>query len=164
MGKTFAVLNIAAALIAQGKRVIIYSLEMAQIDVLSRLVGVMSKQSGISVLKAFKHDIEGVTKAFELMLASNLEIHTQISDLREIEVSMWRAHKEKPVDLFIIDFMQLIGVKGAKSEYETTTAVALRIQQHAKRLKVPIIALSQISNEGAKNDTKASQKKTITVK
>lgn len=151
MGKTFAALNITAHLILQGKRVAIYSLEMSQIEILSRLIGIMTKQSGLTVLKGFKHDAIAVQKAFEAMVKSRLVIHTEKTDLREIEVAMWVDHKNQPVDLFIVDFLQNVTVENAKSEYETVTTATLRLQKHARRLKIPIIALSQVSNDGARN-------------
>ncbi len=151
MGKTFAALNIVADLILQGKRVSLYSLEMSQLDIVARLLGILTKQNGASILKSFPHDTTAVENAFVEMIESQLAIHTQVSDLREIRIAMLNEHKENPVDLFVVDFLQIVTVKDSKSEYETTTAVAVQLQQQAKLLKVPIIALSQISNDGARN-------------
>jgi len=151
MGKTFAALNIAANLILQGKRVSIYSLEMSQLDIVARLLGIMTKQNGATILKAYPHDTTAVENAFVKMIESCLVVHTSKYDLRDIRVSMFLEHKEQPVDLFVLDFLQIVTVENSKSEYETTTAVAIQMQQQAKLLKVPIIALSQISNDGARN-------------
>lgn len=149
-GKTFASLNIVANLIAQGKRVVFYSLEMSSADIISRLVGIMTKTNGNSIMKGFGNE-ENISEAVEKIVLSKLSVHTQKSTLEEIEYSMYEEMLTDPVCLFVVDFVQLVTVKNARSEYETITASALAFQQAAKRLKATVILLSQISNEGAKN-------------
>lgn len=149
-GKTQASLNFVSNLVKQEKRCVFYSLEMAKIDILSRLIGIMTGQSGLTVLKGYKHDEDSVDEAFKQIEKSRLSIHNQKTTLAEIEMSMTEEMIKNPVDLFIVDFIQLVTVTGAKSEYETITASALGLQNISKRLGVPIIVLSQISNEGAK--------------
>jgi len=149
-GKTFASLNIVANLIRQGKRVVFYSLEMSTADIISRLVGIMTKTNGNSIMKGFGNE-EAISKSLEEIINSKLSIHTKKSTLEEIEYSMYEETLSDKVDLFIVDFVQLVAVKNARSEYETITASALGFQQAAKRLKTTIMLLSQISNDGAKN-------------
>lgn len=151
MGKSFAALNIAANFIKEGKRVVYYSLEMSRVDIISRLIGILSEQNGLSVLKGFAKDEEGAEKAMKTLEDSNLSIHSNKAELSDISLSMYEETLNKKVDLFVVDFIQIMTVKGSRSEYETVTACALELQQLVKRLKVPIIALSQISNEGARN-------------
>lgn len=150
VGKTAASLNIVANLIAQGKRVVYFSIEMAAVDIVSRLLGIMTKESGLSIVKGFG-DKELIEEKILKLIKSNLSIHTTKSSLSEIQFSMYEENIKQKVDLFVVDFVQLVTVNGAKSEYETITTSALEFQQMAKRLKAPIILLSQISNEGAKN-------------
>lgn len=149
-GKTQASLNFVSNLVKQEKRCVFYSLEMSKVDILSRLIGIMTGQSGLTVLKGYKHDEQSVAQAFKQVEKSKLSIHNQKTTLSEIEMSMTEEMIKSPVDLFVVDFIQLITVTGAKSEYETITASALGLQNISKRLGVPIIVLSQISNEGAK--------------
>lgn len=151
MGKTALSLNMAASVIKQGGRVVIYSLEMSPTDVLARLVGIYTGIASSTILKKYPHDEELVQEAFDDLIKTNLTVHSSKSTLSEIQYSMYEETMKKPVDLFVIDFIQLISVKGARSEYEMVTQSILELQQTAKRLKAPIIVLSQISNEGAKN-------------
>jgi replicative DNA helicase len=151
VGKTFAALNIAVNLIRQGKRVVVFSLEMAHLDVLARLLGIMTNQSSNRILKAYTHDEKAVEEACQLLIKSNLVIHTMKSELKDICHSMTDENRNKPVDLFIVDFLQIVTVEGARSEYEVLTKAALKFQQAAKVFKCPVIAISQISNEGARN-------------
>jgi replicative DNA helicase len=129
---------------------------MSKIDVLTRLVGIMTKQQGLSILKSFPHDESEVADAIKKISESNMSVHGNKYDIDSIEFSMYEEQMKCPVDLFVVDFIQLISVKEARSEYETVTKAMLALQQTAKRLKVPIIVLSQISNEGAKSQSEAT--------
>jgi len=152
MGKTFCSLNFASNLVKQGKRVVYYSLEMSKTDILSRLLGIMTKQNGLTILKGFQHNEEEVENALKLLKDSNFSIYNEKTDIATLTNSMVEENINKPVDLFIVDFIQLVNVKGAKSEYETITTSVLELQQTARRLKIPIMALSQISNDGARTN------------
>lgn len=153
VGKTAAALNITSQLVKDKKRVVYFSFEMGQIDILARLIGIMSQESGISILKGFGKKEEETKKAIQLIRESNFAIHSFKSDLAELLFAMLEETINNKVNLFVIDFIQLITVKGSRSEYETVTTAILELQKAAKRFKVPIIVLSQISNEGAKVDS-----------
>ena len=160
MGKTACALNIVGNIIKQNKRVVFYSLEMTKTDILSRLLGIMTKQSGLAILKGNKHNEEQVNWAMGQIQESKFSVYNEKSELAIIESSMLEEHLTNKVDLFVIDFLQLINVKGTKSEYEAISTAILELQKTAQKLKVPIIVLSQISNEGARynNDTVMSFK------
>lgn len=149
MGKTFATLNIVANLIKQKKRVVIYSLEMSKNDVVARLLGILTNQNGLSIMKGSNK--QTTDEAVQELIESNLSIITNKTELSQITISMMEENLKNPVDLFVVDFIQLVTMEGAKSEYETTTETALQFQKFAKKLKKPIMVVSQISNDGAKN-------------
>ena len=151
MGKTACSLNFVSHLVKQGKRVVFYSLEMSKTDILSRLLGVMTEQNGITILKNFPHDTEKVSESMRMLIDSGMSIYSEKVNLAEIESSMTEEHLKKPVDLFVVDFLQNVQVKNADNEYQQISTAIIEFQQLAKRLKVPIMVLSQISNEGARN-------------
>lgn len=150
VGKTFASLNIVANLIKQNKRVVYYSIEMNSTDILARILGILTNDNGKSIVKGYAKDKDKVKDNLEKIKQSKLSIHSQKSEASEILFSMYEENLRSPVDLFVVDFLQIMTVKNSKSEYETTTTAILSLQQIAKRLNIPIIVLSQISNESAK--------------
>lgn len=150
MGKTATSLNFVANMIKQGKRVVYFSLEMGRLDILSRLLGILLDNSGLSVLKGFPHDEQKVQEMFDLIAKSQFTVFNNKTSLDEIIFSMMEQ-MDNHVDLFVIDFLQLVYVKGSKNEYDTTTQSILQFQQIAKRLKSTVMVLSQISNDGARN-------------
>lgn len=150
LGKTYASLNILVHLIHQGYRGVFYSLEMSRVDILGRILGIMTEQNGSSIAKGFG-DQEKVAKNLALVEKTKLSIYSTKSEMNQILLSMYEESlKDKPA-VFIIDFLQLITLKNSRSEYETITQVILELQNTAKRLNTPIIVLSQVSNESAKN-------------
>jgi len=150
-GKTAASLNIVANLIRQNKKIVFYSLEMSKTDILSRLLGIMTEQSGVTILKGFPHDEIKVENAMNKIKNSDIAIYNEKYDIADIYMSILEESLKNKIDLVVVDFLQLITAKGTKSEYETITSVILELQQVAKKTKIPIIVLSQISNEGARN-------------
>lgn len=150
LGKTTLSLNIVDALIKQGKRVVYYSLEMTDVDTVSRLLGIMCQENGITIIKGYSKNQEEVNTQRQKIIGSNFLVKTGISELSEILMSMYEENIKSPVDLFIVDYIQNMKVKGARSEYETITTASVELQLNAQRLGIPTIALSQISNEGAK--------------
>lgn len=150
LGKTTLTLNMVAHLIKQGKRVILYSLEMTDVDTLSRLLGILCEENGLSIIKGYSNDKDIVEEYRQKIIDSGFLIKTGVSELSEIMMSMYEENIKSPVDLFIVDYIQNVKVKGAKSEYETATITSVELQLNAQRLNIPTIILSQVSNEGAK--------------
>jgi replicative DNA helicase len=148
-GKTNALLNIIAELIRQGKRVVFFSLEMPDEQIITRLLGIMTNLSGMSILKGKHRSDPSVERAMKQIVDSGLTIIGDTSELSEIQFAMYAENMRNPVSLFAIDYIQLVHVKDAGSEYQAMTAVATELQHVAKRLNVPIIQLSQINNAGA---------------
>lgn len=152
-GKSFLALNITNNVLLQGKRVVFFSLEMNKNGMIGRLMGM---RSGINSLKSATGaytDQEMDAKA--TLYESNLEVYRNKRELKEILFTMMKEHAKKPVDLFIVDYIQHIKVKGAKGRYETYTDASNELQDMAVRLNVPIVELSQIDNQSARSkDTK----------
>lgn len=147
-GKTNALLNIIAQLIQDGRRVVFYSLEMPESQIISRLLGIITGLPPMSILKGKERSNPVVLKAIDLIKKSKLAILTNQS-LSDIQFSMYAEHIREPVDVFALDYVQLVLVDGA-GEYEAMTKIATEFQATMKKLNVPMIQLSQISNEGAR--------------
>lgn len=149
LGKTYASLNIMSNLIKKGHRTVFYSLEMSRVDILARVLGILCKDNGNGIAKGLG-DKAKVDAALALVEKSNTSIHSTKSELSQILMSMYEETlKDKP-SVFVLDFLQLVTVKGTKSEYEGTTKAILELQKAAQQFGVPIIVLSQVSNESAK--------------
>jgi replicative DNA helicase len=152
-GKSFLALNIANSVLLQGKKVVFFSLEMGKNAMVGRLMGL---GSGINSMRsATGAYIESELEAKATLYESQLSVYRNKRELKDILFTMMKEHAQKPVDLFVVDYIQHIKVKGAKGRYETYTDASNDLQDMAVRLNVPIVELSQIDNFSARSkDTK----------
>lgn len=152
-GKSFLAINIANNVLLQGKRVVFFSLEMSKNGMIGRILGL---RSGINSLRSATgayavQEMEAKATLYE----SDFEVYRNKRELKDILFTMMKEHAKKPVDLFIVDYIQHIKVKGSKGRYETYTDASNDLQDMAVRLNVPIVELSQIDNFSARSkDTK----------
>ena len=116
LGKTYASLNILSKLIKDGHRTVFYSLEMSRVDILARILGILTEQNGASIAKGYG-DKAKESQAIKTVEKSRSSIYSTKSDLNQILLSMYEESiKDKPA-VFVVDFLQLITVKNARSEY-----------------------------------------------
>lgn len=150
-GKTFFALNIATALLEQNAKVGIYSLEMSKQDLVGRILGIKSQIPSIRILKGILTDDEHrkIREAKDL-IREKLFIHSEKNSIDEIITSMRLAQLKYGIDVFILDYAQLVQ-DGKSSEYDTLRKVSTELQHFCRQNKVSIIMLSQVSNESAKN-------------
>lgn len=151
VGKTYFSLNILKSLLEQGKRCVYYSLEMSQIDIVSRLLAITTKMPPQYLLKGMaKPDEYGTIQSAKKWLEStDLTIHSDLHKLSEIRLSIIEEMMKKRVDCFFLDYVQLVSSTG--KEYDDMRLAATEFQELMKKLKVPMVMLSQLSNEAARN-------------
>ena len=150
-GKTFFALNIANGFINNDKRVVFFSLEMTQEEIVTRLLSIRSGINSISIAMGGYMNDDRELKAKDELYKANLEVYSQKRTLDEIKVAMISENLKAPVDLFIIDYIQKIKVPNATSRYERYTEASDELHNLAQKLKIPIIALSQIDNASARS-------------
>lgn len=151
-GKTMFALNLTKGLLERNKRVAFYSLEMTTVEIMERLLGIYT---GISSRKITKGELseeekQEFQKAKEFFIKNDLSVHGSNSTLEEILMSVKIEMMTRKVDCLFIDYGQLIKTN-LQSEYESMSKIAVDLQTFAKRNKVPIFLLSQISNESVRN-------------
>lgn len=153
-GKTFFALNLLANLAKQKKRALFFSLEMSKPDIIARLLGIMTEVNSTILMRQPLHEATRVayTEARETLKASGLSIYGHIHDHSRAMLTILQEHYRQKVDVVFIDYVQLFKTFG-KSEYEAMTVIATDLQNFAKETGIPIILLSQVSNEHARTDS-----------
>lgn len=152
-GKTFFSLNVANNLLNQGKRVVFFSLEMSRSEILQRL---MSISLGITPQKLIKgyldNDLyERLKTEKERVKKLLFTVYDKAFRVETIQAVMRAEHLRKPVDLFVIDYLQNIAGEG--KEYEMMTNLSRDLFETAKTMEVPVLALSQMSNESVRSNS-----------
>ena len=153
MGKTAFAMNIAEnASINDGKVVGIFSLEMSREALLLRMLCSAARVDSHKMRTGslWRDDMEKVVHAMDRL--ANAPIF--IDDTPGIALSEMRAKARRlqqsqgKLDLLIVDYLQLMSASGGR-RYENRTqevsAISRGLKALAKELRVPVIALSQLS-------------------
>lgn len=149
MGKTGLALNMASNAALQGSTVGFFSLEMSAEQLTLRL---LSSESGIA-----HHRIRNATiSSEEWMELTNVaarmaEMKIFIDDTAMLSIMELRARARKlkiehNVDFIVIDYLQLLhSTKRHENRHQEVSEISRSLKALAKELKIPILALSQLS-------------------
>jgi replicative DNA helicase len=155
MGKTAFAMNIAEnAAVRDGKVIGIFSLEMSREALLKRMLASNAEVDSKELNQGFlsKEDKRKLMSAVDRLMQSKL----YIDDAPGISISEMRAkarrlkQTEKRLDLLIVDYLQLmsavpIGGKRFENRTQEVSAISRGLKALAKELRVPVVALSQLS-------------------
>ncbi len=158
MGKTALAINIAENVaVVDGKVVAIFSLEMGKESLLRRM---LSSQSEVS-LRELTGNHPGKEKFDKLMRGLDSLVNAKIfvDDTPGISLTEMRAKARRlkqqqggNLDLIVVDYLQLMsatptGLGGRRYENRTqeVSAISRGLKILAKELRVPVVALSQLS-------------------
>ena len=156
MGKTAWAINIAQnAAVKDNKVVAVFSLEMSKESLLRRLLASEALVNSRSIQTGFlpKSEKGKLLSALERLMQSKLFIDdTPGITLAEMRAKARRLkQQEGRLDLIVIDYLQLMtgsaGPNQKKFENRTqeVSAVSRGLKALAKEMKIPVIALSQLS-------------------
>jgi replicative DNA helicase len=152
MGKTALAMNIAEnAAIEDNKTVGMFSLEMSREALLLRLLCSKAKVDShrMRTGSLWREDMDKVVHAMEQLAHAPIFI----DDTPGIALSEMRAKAKRlqqsqgTLDLLIVDYLQLMSGGGRRYENRTqeVSAISRGLKALAKELKVPVVALSQLS-------------------
>ena len=150
VGKTMFLVTLLHNIISQGKFGLFFSLEMTDRDIFGRLV---AKDSGVNIRKARQDmkspDAKKVRESIARVKDMPFKIYQDKRGLDDILLAIQKESQTQKIDCIFLDYAQLISTHLTK-EYENMTRVAQRLQDFCKTMNIPIVLLSQISNENAR--------------
>lgn len=149
MGKTAFCLNIAqyVSVIAR-KKVGIFSLEMSKEELVDRL---LVSQADIDAwrLKTGRLDQQDFIKLSEAMgLLAEADLYIDDSpglSIFEIRTKARRLMTEHNIDLLIVDYLQLARGRTSDNRVQEVAEISQGLKNIARELKIPVLALSQLS-------------------
>lgn len=152
MGKSAFAMNVAEYNAGEGRKVLIFSLEMPARDLGGR---VMSGMAGIDG----QHARNGTLPEKERQLLSEASIefsqlHLFFCDRPRMTVTdilheAMRHKRKHGLDLVIVDYLGLVTPDNPKaSRYEQTTAISAGLKMIARETDVPLIVLCQLNRTG----------------
>jgi len=150
MGKTALALNIARNLGENQVKTAIFSLEMARIQMVTRLLGLQSKVSSQRFRSGClsPQDWQDISNAanelhtFPILLDDTPRMH-----YGELIRKMHRAVMKEGVKFVIIDYMGFLSGDDQRSRVTEIGQISRAIKAAAKELKVPIMVLNQLNRK-----------------
>jgi len=152
MGKTSLGINICAhSVLRHGKKVAIFSLEMAAEQLVRRL---LSSEARVDQKRlAGGYLAKSDWPKLELAAQSLSDVSLWIDDtpgltVLELSAKARRLKQERGLDLVMVDYMQLMsGGARFSSRNEEVSAISRSLKAVAKELDVPLLVLSQLSRQ-----------------
>ena len=156
MGKTAWAINIAEnAAVRDGKVVAVFSLEMSKESLLRRMLASNAMVSMQKIQTGFipKADRGKLMEALERLAESKIFIDdTPAIALSEMRAKARRLQRQQGhLDLIVIDYLQLMTASSAgagrrpENRTQEVSAISRGLKALAKELRVPVVALSQLS-------------------
>ncbi len=149
MGKTQFVLDVSKYFVlGLQKRVMIFSLEMPADQLMTRMI---ASEAGVDTRKprAPQNEINRITYASakyadagERLCINDAGAHT-IGEIRSV---CRREHARRPIDLIVVDYLQLVDASTkSDNRSEDVGEVSRGLKKLARELDVPVVALSQLN-------------------
>tara|TARA_R110000744_G_scaffold68848_3_gene139970 strand:- start:152 stop:1441 length:1290 start_codon:yes stop_codon:yes gene_type:complete len=153
-GKTALALSIAANIASQGKRVMFCSLEMTTEQLKKRLI---HAEARVPIINQPNHyhseDREKLREAVERIKGWHLKVDQTCGVTVPYLLSKAMAEKARyGLDILFIDYIGIMNGPG-KDIYERVSGISRGIQQIAKKVEIPVVALSQQNRESEKDSS-----------
>ena len=150
LGKSTLAFNIARHAAEQLARVAVFSLEMSAEQIGIRLVASEANVDSHRMRTGILHSEEAQREHDAIGYLSELPIYideTPFQRIVEMRSKITRLHNEEPIDLLIVDYIQLIAGSSGRSENRVMDMgeISRSLKSIARELDVPVLALSQLS-------------------
>ena len=168
MGKTALAINMAENVsIIGGQPVAIFSLEMSREALLRRMLCSQSRVDSHKFRTGFlgKDDLAKIRNGLDSLLQAPLYIDdTPGISLTELRAKSRRLKHTTGLGMIVVDYLQLMsatapGGKRYENRTQEVSAISRGLKAIAKELKVPLIALSQLSRAPETRGTKDNEPK-----
>lgn len=160
VGKTAFAQNAAFNIIKHsGGRVLFFSLEMREYELMQRFVAMESHVDQMKIRdgEADQYERDEVLESIHRLRPLDFNATDKVYSLEGIKSVSRYMHMRKPLDLIIVDYLQLVDVtteKGSKQKatYEEIGDISKGLLRLAQELNVPVLALAQLSKEASRKE------------
>jgi replicative DNA helicase len=168
MGKTAFAINIAENVaVMDQKPVAIFSLEMSKEALLRRMICSQSRVDSHKFRTGFlgKEDLAKIRNGIDALLQAPMYIDdTPGISLTELRAKARRLKRQHGLEMIVVDYLQLMsatapGGKRYENRTQEVSAISRGLKAIAKELRVPLVALSQLSRAPETRGTKDNEPK-----
>lgn len=161
VGKTsFALDLLRSAALQDKKKVVFFSLEMSNTQIVDRVLGM---QSGIPFWDTRTGKLsEELFEKFAYAMGELAEAEIMIDDrpgqhINELRTKVRRLALERGIDMIMVDYLQLIHASSREGRTQEVSEISQGLKNMAREIDVPVIALSQLSRAVESRATRRPQ-------
>ncbi|AIO18019.1 Replicative DNA helicase [Candidatus Izimaplasma bacterium HR1] len=159
IGKSAFALNICTnvAKMKEKPYVAFFSLEMGSDQLVSRMISAESHVNSTAIRTGELTPVQWQQISLAKESLSNLNVlfddsgTVKVTDLRQ---KCRKLKQEKKLDLVIIDYLQLLSGSRIENRVQEISEISRTLKEMARELKIPVIALSQLSRKVESRDKK----------
>lgn len=160
-GKTAFALNTAFNIIKHsGGRVLFFSLEMREYELMQRFVSMEAHVDQMLIRDGQTNgsDHLSVMEAIQSLRPLDFNATDKAYSLDQIKSVARYMHMRKPLDLIVVDYLQLVDAPADKNSkqkatYEEIGDISKGLLRLAQELNVPVLALAQLTKEASRKET-----------
>jgi replicative DNA helicase len=149
VGKTSLALNIAQSIaVGHNRPVAIFSLEMSKEELVDRLLVAQADIDAwrLKTGKLSEEDFSALSNAMGVLAEAPLYIDdTPALSILEMRTKARRLQVEVGIDLIIVDYLQLARSRNLENRVQEVSEISQGLKNLARELKLPVLALSQLS-------------------
>jgi replicative DNA helicase len=149
VGKTSLAMNIAQYVAVELKRPVgFFSLEMSREELVDRLLVAQADIDAwrLKTGKLSEDDFTKLSNAMGILAEAPLYIDdTPALSILEMRTKARRLQVETGVDLIVVDYLQLARSRQLENRVQEVSEISQGLKNLARELKVPVMALSQLS-------------------
>ncbi len=154
-GKSALAINLTEALVAAGKPVAFFSLEMSGPEIIRRIMSARTGLSASRILDGGLHlaDLEALGDVTAFLQNAPLYIEDQGGlSVPLIRAKAKRIKAQHGLSLIVVDYLQL--VRGPKAERRdlVLSQISAGLKELAKELDIPVLALAQLNRANEKEN------------
>ena len=159
-GKSVFGLGLAVTAAKADYRVLYISLEMAPNDLSRRILASSSSVCSHKIRSGFlSHDevdsmVSGARSLSEIGKCMKLVDAPSLS-IAQLQATAKALQGSERVDLIIVDYLQLLRVKGGHSREREVANISASLVEIARDCNVPLVALSQLNQDGEVRESRA---------
>jgi replicative DNA helicase len=151
LGKTSWALNLAMHVVQHTRHALFFSLEMRERELMQRIIGAETiiDQSLLRDADIDEEQLQVIKARAEELRACDLKIDDSCYLLSDIKSKVRQIHAQKPLDLVVVDYLQLVKITSDGRRHETRaeeiTELSHEMQRLAHKLDVAILVLVQLN-------------------
>ncbi len=162
MGKSTFMLNLALRIAnpkynSQYPHIAIFSLEMSNEQLAMRMLSTQSKIHHKKIQLGNTNREEKFLLEISMEKMDDLNIYFDDSatvNILDIKAKCRKLKSQNKLDIVMIDYLQLIRKTNKQNRQEEVAEISQNLKQMARELKIPVIALSQLSRDVEKREDK----------